>query len=139
VEGVFGNGARLQRATKSAYHSSCGCSDDVIDGGRVRFAQCRGIDLVMLGNCPVYAERDLLTGASEWPRSLTSREVASRKGPAEPSRLRFTERRPRRGNCTFVGSISTFVPAFSQDYHSVPGNTKVRTNECPKRQIHRMG
>jgi hypothetical protein len=47
---------RFQRASKGAHHSTGGRRDDVVDCGGMRFAERRGIDLVMFGNGTVRTE-----------------------------------------------------------------------------------
>jgi len=48
---------RLQRATKCAQHSTGGCRDHIVDGRGMRFGEARRIDLVVLCDGPVHAER----------------------------------------------------------------------------------
>jgi len=56
---------RFQRASKRTEHSAGRRSDDVIESRRVRLCQGRGIDLVVLGNRSMHAERDWLRLAGE--------------------------------------------------------------------------
>src|SRR5205807_1465052 len=49
-----------QRAPKGAEHSTGGRRDHIVDGRRMRFGEARRIDLVVLCDGPVHAERHRL-------------------------------------------------------------------------------
>jgi hypothetical protein len=63
---------RFQRASKSAHHSTSGGSDDIVNGGSVRFLQFGWVDFVVLRYGPVHAENHRLRFARKMSNAKRS-------------------------------------------------------------------